>query len=121
VIKEEKAPRIKKALRARVLNEEAIDKMQMPWIRETPYDIRNRALADLLKAYDSALARYRKDGKNFVIKKRTKGIVRQESIVIYSRNYNRKNGMFGFIKKMKAEKPLPIQSTMTAELSWSEE
>jgi len=35
-IEEEKVPRIKKALRARVLNEEAINKMQKPWIRATP-------------------------------------------------------------------------------------
>jgi len=69
VIKEEKVPRIKKALRARVLNEEAIDKMQKPPIKETPYDIHAGTLAGLLKAYDSALARYRKDAKNFVIKK----------------------------------------------------
>jgi len=47
-------------------------------------------LADLLKAYDSALARYRKAGKKFVIKKKTKRRARQESFVIHSRNYNRK-------------------------------
>jgi transposase len=64
-------------------------------------------LADLLKAFDSALARYRKDGKNFVIKRETKRRAKQESIFIHSRNYNRRNGMFGFIEKMKAEKPLP--------------
>jgi len=57
VIEEEKFTRIKDALRARVLNEEAIDKMQKSWIRKTSYAICDGALAD------SALARYRKDDK----------------------------------------------------------
>jgi len=43
----------------------------------------------------------------FMLKKRSKRCSRQEGIVINSRNYNRKNGMFGFVKKIKAEKPLP--------------
>jgi len=102
VIKEEMVPRINKALRARVLNEEAIHKMQKPWIKETPYDIRDGALADLFKAYDSALALYRKDGKIHV-KKRSKRCSRQEGIVINSRNYNRKNKIYVFIEKIKAE------------------
>jgi hypothetical protein len=50
LIKEEKVPRITKVLRARVSNEEAINKMQKPWIGETPYDIHDAYLADLLKA-----------------------------------------------------------------------
>jgi hypothetical protein len=73
VIKEKKVPRINKAPRARVLNEKAINKMQKPWIKETPYDIRDGALADLFKAYDSALARYRKDHQIFVLIKQRSG------------------------------------------------
>jgi len=49
VLKEEKVPRIKKALRTRILNQEDINKMQRSWIRQTPYDIHNEALEDLLK------------------------------------------------------------------------
>lgn len=65
MIEEEKVPTVNKALRARVLNEEAINEMRKPSSRETPYAIRNGALTDSLKTFDSAL-RYRKDGINFV-------------------------------------------------------
>ena len=56
VIELEKIPRTKKALRARVLNDKAIEKMQKPWISDTPYekniirsirDRRDEAMADL--------------------------------------------------------------------------
>jgi hypothetical protein len=106
VIKEEKVPKIKKALRSRVLNEEAIDKMQKPWIKETPCDIRDGALADLLKAYGSALALYRKDCKIHV-KEEKRAKQQTESIVINSRNYNRKNKIYAFIEKIKAEHSFP--------------
>ncbi|ODQ70061.1 hypothetical protein LIPSTDRAFT_75058, partial [Lipomyces starkeyi NRRL Y-11557] len=49
--------RTKKDLRAAFLNKEVIDKMGKPWVSETPYDIRDAAMDDLLKAYDSTHAR----------------------------------------------------------------
>jgi len=63
-------------------------------------------LTDSLKAFDSSLARYRKDGKDFLRKKPKRRAI-QESIVIHSKHYNRTRGAYAFIKKMKAEKPLP--------------
>jgi len=64
-------------------------------------------LTDLLKAFDSSLARYRKDGKNFLIKKKPKRRAIQESTVTHSKHYIRTKGAYAFIKKMKAERPLP--------------
>ena len=46
-IQNEDTPKIKKAPRARVPNNEAINAMKKPWIRETPYDIRDAAMDDL--------------------------------------------------------------------------
>jgi hypothetical protein len=43
----------------------------------------------------------------FMLKKRSKRCSRQESIVINSRNYNRKNKIYAFIEKIKAEHSLP--------------
>ncbi|KAK9320189.1 hypothetical protein V1517DRAFT_246044, partial [Lipomyces orientalis] len=37
-----------KDLRAALLNKDAIDNMGKPWVLETPYDIRNAAMQDLL-------------------------------------------------------------------------
>jgi len=62
VTEEEKVPTIKKTLGARVFNKEVLKKMQKPWIMEPPYAIRNETM-------DLDLARYRKDGKIFGIKK----------------------------------------------------
>jgi len=68
---EENVPKPNKALRARVVSEEAINKMQKPWVRETLYDIvRNEALLDLLKDFDCVLPRHRKYRQNFGIKKK---------------------------------------------------
>ncbi|KAK9234143.1 hypothetical protein V1525DRAFT_350735 [Lipomyces kononenkoae] len=63
-VEKKEVARTKKDLRAAFLNKEAIDKMGKPciltpWVLETPYDIRDAAMADLLKAYDSAFARHK--------------------------------------------------------------
>ncbi|ODQ75789.1 hypothetical protein LIPSTDRAFT_1213, partial [Lipomyces starkeyi NRRL Y-11557] len=48
-IMDEGVPRSKKALRARAINEEAIELLKKPWLEETPYDIRDAAMDDLLR------------------------------------------------------------------------
>ncbi|KAK9325599.1 hypothetical protein V1517DRAFT_235867, partial [Lipomyces orientalis] len=47
-IEDEGVPRSKKALRARAINREAIKTLKRPWLEETPYDIRDAAMDDLL-------------------------------------------------------------------------
>ncbi|KAK9363100.1 hypothetical protein V1504DRAFT_495592 [Lipomyces starkeyi] len=66
-VEKKEIARTKKDLRAAFLNKEAIDKMGQPWVLETAYDIRDAAMDGLLKAYDSAHARYKKDNKVFKI------------------------------------------------------
>ena len=84
---DENVPRNKKALRARALNDDAITRMDKPWLRDTPYDVRDEAMNDLLKAYDSGFARKKNDGKPFELKPRSRKHSAQESIVIHSKHY----------------------------------
>ncbi|KAJ8098437.1 putative transposase DNA-binding domain-containing protein [Lipomyces tetrasporus] len=97
----------KKDLRAAFLNKDAIDNMGKPWVLETPYDIRNAAMQDLLNAYDSAHARYTNDKKVFKIKHRSRRKSRQESIVIHHKHWSRVKGKYAFLRKMKSAEPLP--------------
>ncbi|ODQ75231.1 hypothetical protein LIPSTDRAFT_241400 [Lipomyces starkeyi NRRL Y-11557] len=80
-VEKKEIARTKKDLRAAFLNKEAINKMGKLWDLETPYDIRDAAMDDFLKAYDSAHARYKKDNKVFKIKHHLRTKSRRESIV----------------------------------------
>jgi hypothetical protein len=58
-----------------------------PWVTKTPYDIRDAALDDVVKAYTSNLAK--KDNKNFdIVFKKKKAP--SDSIAIYANNYKSK-------------------------------
>ncbi|KAK9358311.1 hypothetical protein V1504DRAFT_471262 [Lipomyces starkeyi] len=84
-------------LSAAFLNKEAIDKMGKPWVLETPCDNRDAAMDDLLKAYDSAHARYKKDNKVLKIKHRSRTKCRQESIVIHHKHWSHGTGKYAFL------------------------
>jgi hypothetical protein len=58
--------------------EKFVDK---PWVTKTPYDIRDAALNDVVKAYTSNLAK--EDNKNFVIgfKKKKKKKKRRHQVI----------------------------------------
>ncbi|KAK9488756.1 hypothetical protein V1527DRAFT_456102 [Lipomyces starkeyi] len=71
-VKVEGVPRSKKALRARAINREAAEMLQKPWLEETPYDIRDAAMDDLLKAFAAGAARYKNDKKPFDIQYRSR-------------------------------------------------
>lgn len=104
---EENVARNKTALRARALNDDAITRMDKPWLRDTPYDVRDEAMNDLLKAYDSGFARKKNDGKPFELKSRSRKHSAQESIVVHSKHYKAKSGAYSFISKMRAAESLP--------------
>ncbi|KAK9363877.1 putative transposase DNA-binding domain-containing protein, partial [Lipomyces starkeyi] len=109
-VEKKEIARTKKDLRAAFLNKEAIDKMGKPWVLETPYDIRDAAMHDLVKAYDSAHARYKNDNNVFKIikiKHRSRTKCRQESIVIHHKHWSRGRGKYAFLRKMKSAEPLP--------------
>jgi hypothetical protein len=62
-----------------------------PWITKAPYDFRDAALNDIVKAYTSNLAK--KNNNNFIIhfKKKT---APSDSIAIYANNYKSKGVIF---------------------------
>jgi hypothetical protein len=62
-----------------------------PWVTKIPYDIRDAALNDVVKAYTSNLAK--KDNKNFdIVFKKKKAS--SDSIAIYAKNYKSKGVFF---------------------------
>ena len=106
-VENEGVPRKKKALRARALNEEAIVRMDKPWLRETPYDVRDEAMNDLLKAYKSGFARRANDAKNFKLHPRSRKHAFQESIVVHAKHWKKTRGAYAFLREMKSAEPLP--------------
>ncbi|KAK9321236.1 hypothetical protein V1517DRAFT_363291 [Lipomyces orientalis] len=72
-----------------------------------PYDIRDAAMDDLLKAFHSGLARYKNDKKNFKIRYRSGKKCFQESIVIHSKHWARGSGKYAFLRHMKSAEKLP--------------
>jgi hypothetical protein len=62
-----------------------------PWITKAPYDIRDAALNDVVKAYTSNLAK--KDNNNFTIHFKKKKAP-SDSIAIYANNYKSKGAIF---------------------------
>ncbi|GBC01471.1 hypothetical protein RclHR1_00420033 [Rhizophagus clarus] len=70
---------------------------------ETPYDIRDEAMNDLLKGYSTNFATNR---KKFKMKFRSKKDPHQ-SIVIHSKHWGKSRGEYSFLPKMKSAEPLP--------------
>jgi hypothetical protein len=82
--------------------------MQKTWLRETPYDVRDEAMNDLLKAYKSGCARRGNDGKNFKLRPRScRKHAFQESIVVHAKHWKKSSGNHAFLRKMRAAEKLP--------------
>jgi hypothetical protein len=62
-----------------------------PWVTKTPYDIRDAALNDVVKAYTSNLAK--ENNNNFTIHFKKKKAP-SDSIAIYAKNYKSKGVIF---------------------------
>ena len=87
--KEEPAPRNKKALRAKFVNNDVFkEDKERKWVLETPYDVRDEGMNDLLKAYQTNFAKRKKQGPShtFKIQFRSKKSDSQ-SIVIHSKHW----------------------------------
>ncbi|CAG8745236.1 8698_t:CDS:2, partial [Gigaspora rosea] len=83
-VEKEGVKRKKKDLRARCLNAVNFqNKTKLEWVLETPYDIRDEAMNDLLKGYATNFAANR---KNFKMKFRSKKDP-QQSIAILSKHW----------------------------------
>jgi len=89
----------KKALRATCLNEDA----KLPeWVYETPYDVRDEAMNDLLKAFKTCFA---KDDK-FQMKFRSKRD-KTQSITLLKKHWGRAHGAYAFLTKIKSTENVP--------------
>ncbi|CAB5197252.1 unnamed protein product [Rhizophagus irregularis] len=66
---------------------------ELKWVLETPYDICNQAMEDLLKAYNST---FTTGVKGFTMKYRSKKD-RQQSITIESKHWGQKKGEYSFL------------------------
>ena len=101
----DKVPLKKKEMRAKCINNENF-KEENKWVLDTPYDIRDEGMIDLLKAFKTNFA-HRKEG--FKMKYRSKKS-ESESVVIHSKHW-KKAGVFhprAFGKDpIKASEPLP--------------
>jgi putative transposase len=105
-VEKDKVKRTKKDLRAKCLNADQF-KEENTWVLEVPYDIRDEAMNDLLKAYSTNFAK--NTGRPFKIKPRTKKDER-ESIVIHSKHYNKSRGVYHKIfHGIKSAEPLPAK------------
>lgn len=97
-------PRTLSALRAACLNADSLSVLAHPWVANTPYDVRDEALRDLLKAYDSNFAAKR---ARFTMRFRSKK-ADAESIVVHSKHWAHKRGAYAFLSHMRAAEPLPV-------------
>ncbi|KAK9364828.1 putative transposase DNA-binding domain-containing protein, partial [Lipomyces kononenkoae] len=78
--------------------------LQKPWLKDTPYDIRDAAMDDLLKAFKAGAARYKKDKKVFEIRYRSRRNCFQESIVIHSKHWKHRRGKYAFLRRLNSGK-----------------
>ena len=102
-VKKEGIKRKKKDLRALCLNAKNFNDTKLKWVLETPYDIRDEAMNDLLKGYSSNFAANR---KKFNMKFRSKKDS-QQSITVLSKHWGKSRDEYSFLPKIKSSEPLP--------------
>jgi putative transposase len=111
----EQVPKKKKALRAYCINDAPHVRQKVSWLLETPYDVRDEAMNDLLKAYDTAFALLKKKHtRHFEMKPRTRKAA-SESIVIHAKHWKDTQRIFyaaafkkaGAETTLRAAEPLP--------------
>ena len=108
------------ALRAACLNRDAFEgKEDLKWVLDTPYDVRDEAMNDLLKAYQTNFAKLGKNPEHtFEVRFRSKKRSTQEAIVIHSKHYNRKRGIYAdLFRSMRSHEPLPNEIQYDARLT----
>src|SRR5437762_14386672 len=113
-VEKESIKQTKKALRAQYLNATNFNNTELKWFLkvETPYDIRDEAMNDLLKSYSTNFAAKR---TKFKIKFRSKKD-RQQSIAILSKHWGKSRGVYTFLRKMKSAENLPAELHYDARL-----
>ena len=105
-IKSGQIGRSKAALRQYALNADSPLLREHPWLAETPYDLRDEAMADLLEAYRTNFAAGR---AHFDIKFRSRKD-KSQSLRIRAKHWNRRSGQYASILNvwmLRAERVLP--------------
>jgi len=111
-----KARRVKptlKTLRADALNADSPALAAMPWLAETPYDVRDDALRDLLKARKTL----RKLGKPFDLKFRNKKD-KLQTITLHKKHWGKASGVYAAVRQgLRPTEPLPAELPSDARLT----
>ena len=106
-VKNKHIKRNMKHLREYCLNKTAFEKEELKkckWVLDVPFDVRDEAMRDLLKAYKTNFA---KGIKQFEVKFRSKKVA-QEAIVIHSKHFKHKKGEYAdVLNLMKSSEPIP--------------
>lgn len=106
-IQKEGIPRKKKNLRAKYLNEENYKNTDNRWVLETPFDIRDEAMHDVLKAYNSNFAKGKEHVFQIKFKKKKQP---SDSIAILSKHWKGSGILFPRMfgkEPIKGAEPLP--------------
>lgn len=89
------------------------------WLDEYDYDLKDEAVRDFMKNYNSNMAKYRKDGKPFSLKFRSKRAPTQ-SLSVLKKKWNRGERSFYHTifspSKLKSAEPLPEKLTRDCRL-----
>ncbi|MGB2444664.1 MAG: hypothetical protein ACPIC5_07965, partial [Candidatus Poseidoniaceae archaeon] len=96
----------KKELRSLHLNKNAVESSN-PWVLETPYDVRDEAMNDVLKAIKSNFAAKR---ERFSLKFRSRKDPTQ-SLAVLSKHWGRSKGVYAGVfgsATMRSSEPLPV-------------
>jgi len=129
--------RAKKDLRAAVVNNSVHLDKETAWVLQTPYDIRDEGMNDLLKAYASNFAKRAKNPNfTFEVRYRSKKKAQQESVVLHAKHIEldreadpREIGQLRFYKTFFGNDPLrsaesiphlkqPSTTVASSETSW---
>ena len=96
----------KTELRARVLNRRCLLETPLEWVLETPYDVRDEAMADVLKAIKANVAAKR---TKFHLKFRSRKD-NQQSIVVLKKHWKHQTGIYSSVfgaDKLRSPEKLP--------------
>ena len=106
-VREKRSPIDRAELRELVVKNDSPAVQEHPWLRETPQDVRDAGLDDLLTAFKAGFARKKNDGKAFEIKPRSRKRSPQESVSIKARDWKRTGGSYVFLRAIRSSEPLP--------------
>jgi putative transposase len=107
-IQKENTKCIEKDIRAVCINNSNFEETDKKWVLDTPYDIRDEAMRDFLKAKKEQKNRQKK-GKRVKSMKYRSRKDKTQSIVIHSKHYGHKRGFYSkiFNNNMLSSEPLP--------------